>query len=111
MLIGHPRKVIKLDVSELLMLNNSEIKRVKKTKSLWVIVDEGLNWEQHFKVVKGKVRGGLSSLEKLKNLVPQKQLDDAYRALKVSHLWYASVIWGSIPSSKIKILQKIQDRA
>ena len=56
-LIGHPRKVNKLDVSEPLMLNNAEIKRAKETKSL------GLNWEQHFKVVKGKIRGGLSSLK------------------------------------------------
>ena len=111
MLIGHPRKVNKLDVSEPLILNNSEIKRAKKTKSLGVIVDEGLNWEQHFKIVKGKVRGGLSSLKKLKNLVPQKQLDNVYRALIESHLRYANVIWGSIPSSKIKILQNLQDRA
>ena len=59
---------------------STEIKRAKKTKSLGVIVDEGLNWEQHFKVVKGKVRRGLSSLKKLKNLLPQKQLDNVYRA-------------------------------
>ena len=37
MLIGHPRKVNKMDVSEPLILNNSEIKRVKQTKS-------DLNW-------------------------------------------------------------------
>ena len=80
------------------MLHNSEIKRAKKTKSLGVIVDEGLNWEQHFKVVKGK-------------LVPQKQLYNVYRALTESHLRYANAIWGSIPGSKIKILQNIQDRA
>ena len=108
MFIGHPRKVNKLDVSEPLMLNNSEIKRAK-TKSLGVIVDEGLIWEQHFKVVKGKVRGGLSTLKKLKNLVPQKQLDNVYRARIESHLRYANVTWGSIPSSKIKILPNLQD--
>ena len=44
MLIGHPSKVSKMDVSEPLMLNNSEIKHAKKTKSLGFIVDEGLNW-------------------------------------------------------------------
>ena len=55
MLIGHPRTVNKMDVSEPLISNNSEIKRVKQTKSLGIIVDEGLNWEQHFIVVKGKV--------------------------------------------------------
>ena len=82
-----------------------------KVDAIPVTVDEGLKWEQHFKVVKGKVRGGLASLKKLKNLVPQKQLDNVYRALIESHLRYASVIWGSIPSSKIKILQNLPDRA
>ena len=54
----------------------------------------------------------MSSLKKLKNLVLQKQLvDNVYRALIESHLRYANVIWGSIPSSKIKILQNLQDRA
>ena len=47
----------------------------------------------------------------LKNLVPQKQLDNVYRALVESHLRYANVTWGSIPSSKIKILQNLQDQA
>ena len=64
------RKVSKMNVSEPQMLNNSEIMRTKKTKSLGDIVYVGPNWEQQFKVVKGKVHGGLSSLEKLKNLVP-----------------------------------------
>ena len=45
------------------MLNNSEIKRAKMIESLGAIVDEGLNWGKHFKVVKGKVRGGLASLK------------------------------------------------
>ena len=45
------------------------------------------------------------------NLVPQTQLDNVYRALIESHLRYADVIRGSIPSSKIKILQNLQDRA
>ena len=93
------------------MLNKSRIEYAKKTKSLEVIVDEVFNWKKHFKVVKGKVREGLSSLKKLKNLVPLKQPDNVYRARIESHLRYANVIWGSIPSSKIKILQNLQDRA
>ena len=50
-------------------------------------------------------------LQKLKNLVPQKQLDTVYRALIESHLRYANVTWGSIPSSKIMISQNLQDQA
>ncbi len=74
-------------------------------------MDEGLNWEQHFKNVKRKVRGGLLSLKRLKNLVPQKQLDNVHRSLVESHLRYANVIWGSIPDSKLEVLRNLQDHA
>ena len=74
MIIGHPRRTNKVEIHETLRLNGSDIRRMKKTKSLGVIVDEGLNWEEQFKTVKGKVHGGLASLKKLKNILPQSQL-------------------------------------
>ena len=75
MTIGHARRTNKVEVSEPLSLNNSEIKRVTKTKSLGVMADEGLNWDDQFSKVKGKINGGLKSLKKLKNLISQSQLD------------------------------------
>ena len=47
----------------------------------------------------------------MKNLLLQKQLEKVYRALIESHTSYANVIWGSIPSSEIKIPQNLQERA
>ena len=38
-------------------------------------------------------------------------MDNVYRALVESHLQHANIIWRSIRSSKIKILQNLQDRA
>ena len=73
------------EVSETLNLNNSEIKRVAKTKSLGVVVGEGLNCDNQLSKAKGKISGGLRSLRKLKNLIPQSQLDHIYRALVESH--------------------------
>ena len=110
MIIGHPRRINDLEVLEPLNLNDSEIKRVAKTKSLGVVVDEGLNWDNQLSKVKGKMSGGLRSLKKLKNLIPQSQLDHVY-ALVESHLRYANVIWGSLPKSKLNTLQRLQDRA
>ena len=52
--LGLRKSEIRNPKSETLRLNGSDIKRVKKTKSLGVIVDEGLNWEEQFKTVKGK---------------------------------------------------------
>ena len=62
MIIGHPRRINDVEVSEPLNLNDSEIKRVAKTKSLGVVVDEGLNWDNQLSKVKGKMSGGLRSL-------------------------------------------------
>ena len=111
MVIAHPRMVNKVEISEPLNLNDSEIKRVAKSKSLGVIVDERLNWNNQFNKVKGKVSCGLKSLKKLQNLLSQSQLDHVYRALVESHLRYANVIWGSLPKTKLNTLQRLQDRA
>ena len=65
MIIGHPLKTKNLELPEVLKLNNSDIKRVNKTKSLGVIVDEKLNWDDQFKRIKGKMSGGLAALKKI----------------------------------------------
>ena len=49
MITGHSRKV-----NNALMSNDSVIKRVIKTKSLGVTVDENLRWDKHFNTFKGK---------------------------------------------------------
>ena len=41
--------------------------------------------ESIFKSLTGKLAGGLSSLKKLKNVLPQSKLCDIYRALFESH--------------------------
>ena len=80
-------------------------------KSLGIIEDEGLNWERQYKTVHNKSRGGLSSLRRLKSILPPSSLTNVYRALIESHTRYADVIWGSLSNTKIKFLQSLQDRA
>ena len=57
------------------------------------------------------MRGGLATLKKLKNVVPQSQLCNVYYALIESHLRYADVIWGNLSKTKLAALQRLQDRA
>ena len=110
MIIGHPRMVNKGEISESMNLNDSEIKRVAKMKSLGAILDERLNWDDQFNKVKGKVSCGLKSSKKLQN-VSQSQLDYVYRALVESHLHYANVIWVSPPKAKLNTLQRLEGKA
>ena len=96
MTIGHPRRIKQFEISDALLLNGIEIKRVQKYKSLGVIIDESLTWDELFKAVKSKVCGGLSALKKLENIIPQSQLCSVFHAIVESHLRYADVIWGSL---------------
>ena len=108
MIIGHPRNISKIEVHEPLRLNN--IKRVTNTKLLRIIVDKGLNWEQKYKTVHNKRRGGLQSLRKLKSILSQSSLSNVYRALIERHIRYADLIWGSLSNTNIELLQRLQDR-
>ena len=109
--MGHPLKTKNLDLPEVLKLNNCDVKKVDKAKSLWVIIYEKLNWEEQFRCTKGKISRGLAALKGLKNVIPQSQLCNVYYARIKSHLCYADVIWGSLSKTKIAALQRLQDRA
>ena len=80
-------------------------------KYLGLTVDDKLSWNEQYKSVKGKVAGGLASLRKLKNILPQSQLLNVYQAFVESHLRYANVVWGALSSTKLSTLQRYQDRA
>ena len=77
MVIGHSRKTNALHMPGRLKINGSELYRVLKTKSLRVIVDSNFKWDEHHKIVKGKICGGLSSLRKLRKILPQSLLNSA----------------------------------
>ena len=86
-------------------------KRAQNVKSLGIIIDEKLNWNDHFKLLKGKVAAGLSSLKKLRNILPQSKLCSVYQALVESHIRYSDVVWDNLPKTKPNTLQPFQDRA
>ena len=99
MIIGHSRKLNKLDISNPLTINGTDIKRVTKTKSLGVVVDESLSWHEQYKIVKGAIYGDFRHLKKLKNMIPQAKLCSVYYAIVESHLRYANEVWGSLPKN------------
>ena len=99
MVINHPRRQNTLPELPPLYLNNTRVTQVYKTKYVGLTVDNSLTWNEQYKSVEGKVVGGLAALRKLKNILPQSKLLDVYRALVESHLRYANVVWGALPST------------
>ena len=111
MIIGHPSRINKITEIAKFKMIGTEIKRAQNVKSLGIIIDEKLNWNDHFKLVKGQVAAGLSSLKKLKNILPLSKLCSVYQALAEIHIRYADVVWGNLPKTKLHTLQCFQDRA
>ena len=82
-------------------IGEDEIKRIRKRKYLGPTIDETLSWNQQYKIVKGKLKGGLESTRKIRQLLPQSQLFQVYRALVESHLRYGNLQWGHLSANSI----------
>ena len=97
MVVGHRRKLNRVD-DELpnLVLNNEVIKRMEKIKYLLININESINCEEQHKTVKNKLKGGISSLRKLKGILPQRKLEQVYKALFESHLCHFDIVWNSL---------------
>ena len=111
MIIVHPSRINKItDITEF-KINGTDIKRAHNVKSLGVIIDEKLNWNDHVELLQGKVAAGLSPLKKLKNILPQSKLCSIYEELIESHGRFADIVWGNLPETKLLTLQRFEDRA
>ena len=111
MFLGNSKQLGKISEIGDLKDGEDEIKRIRKTKYLGLTIDETLSWNQQYKIVKGKLKGGLDSIRKLRQLLPQSQLFQVCRALVESHLRYGNLLWGHLSATKLHSLQKLQDRA
>ena len=93
MVVGHKRQTNRIQGPLEVNINGGPIKRVKKVKYLGITVDENLTRNEQYKNLKGKIKNALSSLRKLKNILPQSKLDQVYKALLESHLRYSDELW------------------
>lgn len=87
------------------------IKRVSKSKSLGVHIDEELSWHEHINEICKKVSRGLAVLKRIKPYVTRDCLVLVYNAVVQSQLDYCSIVWDSIGTTLANKLQKLQNRA
>ena len=80
-------------------------------KHLGLRVDENLSWNEQYKSLKCKVKCGLSSIRKLKDILPQTKSEQVYRDLVESHLRYGNELWVYLSDTKLNHCQGLQDRS
>ena len=98
-----------------LWLGNTLIKRVGEDtdepyyKLLGVLYDEMLTYRYHVDLIHRKIQFSLSMLLRSKRSLPYKMKQMLFNSLILSHINYASVIWGA-PSSQLDKLEVVIKR-
>ena len=111
LIVGHKRQLNGIHEPVQLKVDGEPIRRVQTLKYLGLRIDENISWNKQCKSLQCKVKCGLSSIRKLKDILPQTKLELVYRALVESHLRYGNELWGSLSDTKLNHLQRLQDRA
>ena len=111
--VGHRRKLSRVgNKLPILVLDDEAVERVEKIKYLGLTSTEALtgksNIEQAQRGHKNKLKGGISSLRKLKDILPQRKFEQVYTALFESHLCYGDIVWNPLSNTKLSkwLLQK-----
>ena len=84
---------------------------VLTVKSWGVHIDENLTWECHINELSKKIASGISTIKRIRYLVPYKTLLSVYNLLVQPHLDYCSSVWGSCSKTLSQKLQKLQNQA
>ena len=80
MVISHSVQQNNLKELREIAVNLDKIGRFTKKKYLTLNIDDNLSWKDQYKKVKTNFKSGLSSIRKLKDILPQSKLAAVYRA-------------------------------
>ena len=108
MIVGSRPRLNKINNDLEIELGGNNIKRVKETKTLGVIVDDQLNWQTHLDSIVTKVSKGIGMIRRMKAFVPQMTLISVYNAIILPHFDYCSLVWDTCSNY---LLEKLQNRA
>ena len=92
-------------------LNNDTIKPVDKAKSLGVLIDKNLNWNEHVRELSKKVASAIGALRRVRPFIPKHTAINIYNALIQPHFDYCSPVWDGLNAKASESLQKLQNRA
>ena len=92
-----------------LVVNDYEIRKVRKAKYLGLIVDENLTWEEHIDYTLhicyiyccGKIKRGVGVLKRIRHFIPKDSLLLLYQTLVEPYYRYCSVVWGNFRFNRI----------
>ena len=93
MIIGSRYHLSKIIEYPNINIGGQNIKIVESNKSLGVVIDEKLNWEEHIDNISKKASKDIGAIKLIKRYIPKENLNDVYNALIKPHFDYCSLVW------------------
>ena len=91
-----------------IILDNTSLERVQKTKFLGVLIDECLTWKSHIDCVSKTLSRNIGIMNKLKHFIPDRIMYTLYCTLVLPYLNYGLIIWGNTCKTYLSKLVKLQ---
>ena len=98
-------------MAEAVKIGNQPLTRVHSTKSLGVLIDQRLVWEEQIDSLCNRISSALGALKQARRYVPQNTLITIYSALIKPLFDYCDIVWGNLNKALTARLQKLQNRA
>jgi hypothetical protein len=111
MIIGSKQRLGNIINDPQIELGEATIKRVNKSKTLGVVIDDHLTWNTQIDNITKKVSKGICMLRRIKEYLSTSTLIKVYDAIVLSHFDYCSLFWDECADYLLKKLQKLQNRA
>ena len=112
MILGTPHMVSRLDeLGTNVILDDTNLERVKHAKFLGMLIDDCLSWKNHIDCVSKTISRNIGVMNKLKHFVPTRILYCLYCTLVLPYLNYGILIFGDTCKTYLNKLIKLQKRA
>ena len=106
MLIGPKR--MKTDSTINILIENKQIKQVNECKTLGILIDQHLSWNNNTKNICKKVTAGISALRRVKPFINKETLISIYTAIILPHFDYCCEVLDVLGKTQSDRLQKLQ---
>ena len=111
MLIGSRQRLAGINNEPTINIGGGNLRRVSKTKSLGILKDENLNWNDQIDNISKKASKGIGILRRAEKYISQQALLTIYQSLVQPYFDYCSVVWGNCNQTCKDKLQKLHNRA
>ena len=110
MVLGTEQMLTQIGSIPKIKIGSSYLKRIVKTKSLGLIIDDNLRWEEHIDYICSKTKWNIGIISTTKGVIPTGSSIQRYKSLVGPYFRYGNTVWGLCNGNLIDKLQLLQDR-